>query len=177
MKLALAMVMSLAVASVPVAGQGPLRRSIEREAVRLTREDADQAHPDDPGWSRVRNLAPATELLVTTEGAVSVHRWFVAADESALTVLRLDQPRLSDLVILALRDVASHHPGVLAHPEGQAVIVGGVQVGADGVFIGNQRVAALNDVVERSVRADIVKISIPWKGRGSAAGAGLGAGI
>ena len=46
-----------------------------------------QDEPVDSGWSRVRKLATGTELIVTVQGAPLANRYFVAGDESDLTVL------------------------------------------------------------------------------------------
>ena len=51
-----------------------------------------QDEPVDSGWSRVRKLATGTELIVTVQGAPLANRYFVAGDESDLTVLNVDAP-------------------------------------------------------------------------------------
>lgn len=81
----------------PAPGTGPLVRAATREAVRLaatpdertmsTTESVEQGSQSGPSdWSRVRQLAPHTELIVTVTGAPSVHGYFVAADDSELMV-------------------------------------------------------------------------------------------
>jgi hypothetical protein len=42
----------------------------------------------DPAWSRVRQLAPRTTIVVTVRGTRPAKRYFVAADETQLTIRR-----------------------------------------------------------------------------------------
>jgi hypothetical protein len=81
----------------PAPMTGPLARAAIREAVRLA-ETTNEPTPSATGnieqgrqsalsdWSRVRQLAPQTGLVVTVRGAPPVRRYFVAADESELIV-------------------------------------------------------------------------------------------
>ena len=69
----LALVISLIGSALPAAAQqdtplpDQIARSITREAARLV--GVQQRAPLDSEWSRVRRLAPGTELVVIVEGA------------------------------------------------------------------------------------------------------------
>ena len=57
-------------------------------------------------WSRLRKLAPGTELIVTIRGSLPGDRYAVAWDASALTVLNLAAPTLPAVAKDVLREVA-----------------------------------------------------------------------
>ena len=63
---------------------GPITRGIAREAARLTVDQP--ASSDDAEWSRVRQLAAGSRIIVTIEGAQPVERRVVRVDESSLTL-------------------------------------------------------------------------------------------
>ena len=66
----------------PLVAEGPLGRSLAREASRLGDEPAGK---ETPGWRVLRDLPPETPIVVTTVDA-TVIRAFVSADGSILTV-------------------------------------------------------------------------------------------
>src|SRR4051812_22871403 len=72
---------------------GPLGRSAAREASRLAGERPDAATLDT--WRAVRDVKPATPIAITTMTG-TVTRPFIAADDTALFVLNVDQPGLTD---------------------------------------------------------------------------------
>ena len=61
-------------------------------------------------WSRVRQLAPAAEVMVTLHGSQARGRLFVAADESSLNMLNLGLAALPSEAARSLRDMAAHNP-------------------------------------------------------------------
>ena len=63
---------------------GPIARGIAREAARLT--VGQPASSADAEWSRVRQLASGSRIIVTIEGAQPVERRVVRIDESSLTL-------------------------------------------------------------------------------------------
>jgi hypothetical protein len=126
-------------------------------------------------WSRVGELAPGTEVMVTARGVPPRDRYFVLADEFAVTVLNLADATLAGASTRTLRDMASHHPEYFA-----AMQTGGtfgqdnVRLGRDGVFVANRKVAELGQVVETIARNEISEIRGPVIARGSVPGAILG---
>jgi hypothetical protein len=121
---------------------------------------AQQDEPVDSEWSRVRKLAPGTELIVIVKGAQLANRYFVAGDESDLTVLNVDDPALTSAARDVLRDLASTHPEyfLAAQKGGRFEFEKNVRMGPDGVFVADRRVADLAQVVERYGRSDITEI-------------------
>ena len=119
-----------------------------------------QDEPVDSEWSRVRKLAPGTELIVIVKGAQRPNRYFVAGDESDLTLLNVDDPALPDVARDVLRDLASAHPEyfLAAQKGGRFVLEKNVRMGPDGVFVADRKVADLVQVVERYGRSDITEI-------------------
>ena len=126
-------------------------------------------------WSRVRQLAPGTLIIVTVRGAPSVQRYFVAGSESDLTALNLTDPVLPAAATHVLREMASRHPEYFAAmPKSGTFEEGNVRVGRDGVFVATGKVADLGQVVETIARSDVAEIRGPVRVRGSVHGAILG---
>ena len=155
---------------------GPIARIVTREAVRLALTQ--QSEPSDVGWSRVRKLEPGTEITVTVRGSQAGKRTFVSADESGLTVLDLAHSTLPAAATRVLRDMASNHPGYLTGAETAEFVDRDVRVGPDGVFVADQRVADLAQIVEKTARTDVVEVRSESARRHPAAwGALIGAAV
>jgi len=129
---------------------------------------AQERAPADPNWLRLRKLAPGTELVVTARVAPPGERYFVAADESALTVLNLAAPALRGAARDVLREVASTHPEYFpAAQKGDLfVLERNVRVGPGGVFVNGRKVADLQQVVETSARQEVAEVKTRQDGRG-----------
>jgi hypothetical protein len=69
---------------------GPIARSIAREAACLA--TAPEIQPARSGWSRVEAIAAGSEVIVTVRGSAPVHKRFLAATESQLTVSAAERP-------------------------------------------------------------------------------------
>jgi hypothetical protein len=163
----------LATSTSPAAAQdrievtpGPIVQAIAREAVRLAVDP--RSGSADVEWSRVRKLAPGTEIIVTVEGSQPGARYVVRGDESELTVLNVADQPLPAAATGVLRDVASNHPDYFsaAQQRGTFVLQKSVRLRLDGVFVGDQRVADLAQVVQTIARSDIAEIKVRQKGRG-----------
>jgi hypothetical protein len=63
---------------------GPIARSIARKAARLA--TAPEIQPASSDWPRVQAIAPGSEVILTVRGSAPVHKRFLAATESQLTV-------------------------------------------------------------------------------------------
>jgi hypothetical protein len=126
-------------------------------------------------WSRVGQLAPAGELVVTTRGSQPRSRHFVVADELGLLVLNLTHPALSPESRSVLRDMASQHPEYFVAVQKTGTFAqDDVRIGRDGLFVADRRIADLEAVVERIARNDVTEIRGPVIARGSILGAVLG---
>ncbi len=161
--LSLALIMSLIGSAVLAAQQnspadGPIARSITQEAARFTTVQDPQ--PVDAAWSRVLKVAPGTELIVTVGGSELSPRYFVAGDESYLTVLNVSLPDLPSAPKAVLREVASTHPGYFpaAQRGDRFLLEKSVRMGPDGVFVADRKVADLAQVIEAYGRQDIAEI-------------------
>lgn len=160
----LALVIFLAGPALPVAAQqnartvGPIARSITREAARVA--TVQQSKPVDSEWLRVRKLAPGMEIIVTVKGSPPAQRYFVAGNESELTVLTLTDPGLPPAVRDVLREMASNHPGYFpaAQKGGTFLLEKNLRVAPDGVFVADRKVADLRQVVEQIDRHDVAEI-------------------
>jgi hypothetical protein len=158
------LITSLIASAVPVAAQqnrqevGPITRSITREAARFA--TVQQSNPVDSQWSRVRKLAPGTELIVIVKGAQRPNRYFVVEIESDLTVLNVDDAALTSAARDVLRRSCFHPSGIFSgRAKRRTVCVRERRAhGADGVFVADRKVADLAQVVERYGRSDITEI-------------------
>ncbi len=173
----LTLIVCLVASALPVTAQerkeraGSLARATTIETVRLAAAgetvsssvDAVQrgGTPAESNWSRVRGLAPGTEVIVTVHGSQPGTRYVVLADESELTVLNLTDPKLPAVARDALHDVATHHPEYFPRVQkgGQFVLDKNVRVGPDGVFMADRKVADLGQVIENIARNDVAEIS------------------
>jgi hypothetical protein len=125
-------------------------------------------------WSRVRQLEPSAEIVVTVQGAASSTRYFVSADDSRLVVLNLI-PTLPAAAARTLREIAARTPDQLVTAEKSGSFErGSVRIGREGVLVDGRRVAAYTDVVEAIVRGRVVRIEGPVVARGSVGGSLIG---
>jgi hypothetical protein len=160
----LALVTSLIGSSLPVAAEqntpmdGPIARSATGKVARFVA--AEQRTPGDSEWSRVRRLAPGTELIVTVKSSQPASRYFVGGDESGLTMLNIGAPALPTDARNVLRSLASTHPEyfLAAQKGGQFQLEKNVRLGPDGVLIADRKVAGLAEVVEQRGRQDIAEV-------------------
>jgi hypothetical protein len=99
----------------------------------------------------------------------------VAADELALIVLNLTQPGLPSGAMRILRDMASQHPEYFVAVQKSGTFAqDDVRIGRDGLFVADQRIADLEQIVESIARSDVSEIRGPVVARGSVPGALLG---
>jgi hypothetical protein len=161
---------------------GFLTGAVTREAARLAA--VPQSNRAQGDWARVIKLAPGTKITVTVKEPHPATRYFVAADDSQLTVLNLTDPTLPAATVRAVVDAASKHPSAFATPNDHEMFVSGsVRLGSDGVLVAGQKVADLGQIVERIERIDVVEITGPpaaqhligSKGKGALIGLGVGA--
>jgi hypothetical protein len=125
-------------------------------------------------WSRVRQLEPSAEIVVTVQGAASSTRYFVSADDSRLVTLHLI-PVLPAAAARTLREIAARTPDQLVTAAKSGSLEQDmVRIGRDGVMVDGRRVAAYADVVEAISRDRVVRIEGPVVARGSVGGSLIG---
>jgi hypothetical protein len=146
---------------------GPIARAIAREAVRLTVDPG--AGSVEGEWSRVRTLAPGTDIILTVQRSQPGERWVVRADEFGLTVLNVAIEPLPADVQEVLRGVAANHPEYFSAAQRGATFVleKRVRLARDGVHVGNQKVADIGQIVISLARHDVVEIKTRERGRGA----------
>lgn len=126
------------------------------------------AAADDADWLRVRSLAPGTKVIVAVAGALPGERQIVDVDERALTVVNITNSVLPKAAVDALQRAAAEHPEYISDAlQGGTVILGKrLRLQPDGVFIDDQNVATLGQIVERIARHDVLEITRLRRGRG-----------
>ena len=172
----LALVLFLMTSALPLTAQeridrtaGPISRAVTREAVRLAAKPAvvdDDQHPGEStnaDWSRVRKLESGTEIMVTANSSQPGKRYVLSADDSGITVLNLAEATLPAATSKVLRDLASQNPAHFtdAQKGGTFRLDTNVRLMPDGVFVVEQKVADLGQIVERIARPQIVEIKGP----------------
>jgi hypothetical protein len=146
-----------------------------RRGPRVVGEKFDGRIESESDWSRVGRLQPAAEITVTLRGASPVPRYFVTADDSTLVVLNLTLASLPSSAAHSLRDMAAQHPDhVLAAQKTGAFRQNNVQIGRDGIFVSDRKIAELDEIVESVPRDRVRQIIGPVVARGSAAGTLIG---
>ena len=100
----------------PLLAEGPLERSVEREASRLAVEPPGAAGTS--GWRAVRDFTPGRLIMITTMTATTT-RTFVSADDSTLTVTHG-----SVVERLAMDDVLVVTTGTMRHGSALAAVGG-----------------------------------------------------
>jgi hypothetical protein len=178
--ISLTLITGLMMSAVPIVAQEPtvtawpVGRGGMREAIRLAAtgeplssgsESIQQGRKPaaESNWSRVRNLAPGTDIIVTVKGSPPGHRHFVAADNSDLTVLNVTDSMLSAAARDVLRGLSARHPEYLSAAEkgGHFELENGVRLEPDGVFIADRKVTDLTHVIEHLARTDVAEITDP----------------
>ena len=140
--LSLTLIVCLCGPAIPLAAQetlvestsGPVTRAIPREAGRLAL--ALQTSVDDSGWSRVLQLAPGTEIIVTVKGSPSARRYFIAGEDSGLTVSIVTDSRQIETIARAdIAEIKTPLPYSPGHDALMGLIVGSVAYGLIGVSL------------------------------------------
>ena len=108
-------------------------------------------------WWRVRKLKPGRELRFMAPDATPITRYFVSADERALTVVNVDQPRLSRKASKAIIELLSHNPGAFLRTEHGELVMndGRVRVAPEGLFVDRKKVADRDEFIQTIARADV----------------------
>jgi hypothetical protein len=173
------------------AAAGLLARAVTRESLRLagagepstsvTETIQQGGQRDGSRWSRVRKLAPGTEIILTAKGSLpgpgdaahavhAVHTvpglqgqaYVVQVEESGLTILNLSGARLSTFEREMLRAAASDRPEffLAARQGGAYQFRNNVRIGPAGVFVAGRKVTEVGEVVQSIARADVVQVAI-----------------
>jgi hypothetical protein len=163
---------------------GPLMRAA------LASLEADQkSSPPRSGksprdWSRVVQIRPGDEIVLTVRGSLPATDRLLRADEDGLTVLDTRDPSLPARVRRTLVEAAASRPRALAAAQsGEQHLPQRVRVSPAGLFFEEQRVADLADVIKTVPRQQVADVSVRRKHvgthslRGLLIGAGIGAAV
>jgi hypothetical protein len=168
---------------------GPIGRSIEREEAKLLESrsaplfeaNARSREPQPQrDWSRVGELAAGTEIIVTTRDSRPEKHRLLHVEEGGLKLLS-PVAALPAAVRGALVDTARNHPEYLiaAQRDMSFQLTKDTRLTRGGVFVGDNEVADLDQVIATVARSDVVEISVLRKHVGSHArrGALIGAAV
>jgi hypothetical protein len=110
-------------------------------------------------WQKVRSLKAGSEIVLTVTGGQPTRVRILFADETTLVTLKPTAPKLPGGVEKFLVGVGPKWPAVLS---GNATSdAAPLRVSKDGIFDGDQKLAALADVVQQTSRGDVKEIAKP----------------
>ena len=183
MKSALSAVLTLFLAASPLAAQtqidlGPIHRTIAYETARLALEQR-QNHSDSDLRRAVALAAGKHASVTDREGRVRTG-YVTTAGDASLIVVHADGAPIPAGALRTLKTLAAQHTESFSdlRRSGSVYVLGdGARIEAEGVFVGDQKVAELEAVVTRIARADVGKIAITeyrssagWVGAAAAGG-------
>jgi hypothetical protein len=106
-------------------------------------------------WKRVQRLDPGARVKITVGGTV-VERYFVRADDNELIVLNLSAANLPKRQLL---NMAVDNPAWVAGTSKTTYRDNNLRIGPEGVFVKDQKVAELAQVVERIPRDRVTLVA------------------
>ena len=107
-------------------------------------------------WKRVQRLSPGARLKVTVAGGEAVERYFVHLTDTELIVLNLSAANLPKRQLL---NMATDNPSWFADTSKMTYRDNNLRVGPDGVFVKDQKIAELAQVVERIPRDRVTLVA------------------
>ena len=126
---------------------------------------------DKPGklidWQKAQTLKAGTEIVLTVAGGRPTKVRVLFVNETTLVTLKPNTPKLPGGVEKFLIGVGPKWPAVLSGSATSAAEP--LRVSKDGIFDGDQRLAALADVVQQTSRGDVQEIAKP-RGHGGLIG-------
>ena len=120
------------------------------------------AQPAADFWRHLQKLSPGTQIDVTISERGSGRRYFLTASDTELTTLNLTDPSLPQAAKSVLLNLAEDNAAFLtaATPPG-TLTDDNVRLGPAGIFVGDQKVSELRNVVERLPRDQVVDVRRP----------------
>jgi len=107
-------------------------------------------------WSTIRWLKPGTEVTLRTSRSGSNRRYFIRADDDAITLLNVSDPSVPSDVAKLLRRKIAEHPDYFPLPTGRTIALDSrVYLSTSGVVVAGQTIAEYDRVVERIPRPDV----------------------
>lgn len=113
-------------------------------------------HVDDVVWKRVQRFDVGTRVKVTIDGAAAVERYFVQLSDTELIVLNLTAVNLPKRQLL---NMAIDNPAWMVGTSKTTYRDNNLRIGPDGVFVKDQKIAELTQVVERIPRGKVTSLA------------------
>lgn len=111
---------------------------------------------DDAAWKRLQRLDPGSRLKITVGNTAAVERYLVQLNESELIVLNLTAKKLPRRQLLQM---AADNPAWVAGTSKTMYKDNNLRIGPDGVFVKDQKIAELAEVVEHIPRGQISSVA------------------
>jgi hypothetical protein len=127
-------------------------------------------------WSVVEQLPAGALVHVRFKGSIDRRAGYVIhADDAFISLLTFEAVSVSENLQKIVLDIATNHPSFLSNPTPRASFASGdVRLAADGIFVGQQRIAELADVTIRVPKDQVAEISGLVRTRGSLVGLTVG---
>jgi hypothetical protein len=107
-------------------------------------------------WSKIRTWKPLAEVTLRTSRSGPDRRYFIRADDDAITLLNVSNPTIPAGVARSLRRTIAEHPDYLPLPDGKSIAFDArASLDASGLFVAGQQIAEYDQVVERIPRAEV----------------------
>lgn len=110
---------------------------------------------DDAGWKRLQRLEPGARVKLTINNE-TVERYFVQLNSSELVVLNLTSKNLPKGHLLRM---VADNPAWMAGTSKTTYRDNDLRVGPDGLFVKDQKLAELAQVVEHIERGQVTSVS------------------
>jgi hypothetical protein len=154
---------------------GPLLRAalatLEAEELTLIPPRSEKSRTD---WAPVIRLRPGGDIILTVRGQPAATRRLLFADSEELTLLDVSGPTLPKDVRKVLLDFAEDRPlTLLAAQTGELQLSHGLRVTPAGIFLADNRVAELAEVIRSVPRALVADIRVRRKHVGTHVRRGL----
>ena len=144
-----------------------LARAVSREVARRGASDLAPAArsrqgSDGGAWRRVKAIDPGSDVIVTVDGSPPVRRRSLRADDSHLILLNVTDPAISGATRAALVEAAVDDPDIFdaVQQGGSANVNRHVRLAAGGLFVDEQKVLGLEQVIEQVERKRVAEIRV-----------------
>jgi hypothetical protein len=117
-----------------------------------------RAAADTSMWSVLADLHTGTEVTMQVNLARYAQRYFLAASDTEVTVLKMSDPWLPPAARETLRHLAFYEPEYLLGRGGADFVHGNVRVTRDAVYVGNEKALDLSDALQRFPRGAVKEI-------------------
>jgi hypothetical protein len=111
----------------------------------------------ETSWSQIRTSKSMAEVTVRTSRSEPGRRYFIRADDDAITLLDVSNPAIPSGVAKSLRHTIAEHPDFLPLPDGKSIAFddGRASLDTSGLLVAGRKIADYDQVVERIARVDV----------------------